>query len=120
MLRARVYEQAQAQVNSDLRAAQEIYASTLDRLKDALRIHATRMVIYGALQRGDVSGLDGELDRIRRAEHLDVLTLTDGNGTVLIRASSPDAGAGDHATRGVVRRVLKDSDAARLDGGRDR
>jgi two-component system, NtrC family, sensor kinase len=107
MLRARVYEQAQAQVNSDLHAAQEIYAASLERLKDALRIHATRMVIYGALQRGDVRGLEGELERIRRAEHLDVLVLADRSGTVVFRARA--AGVGDDAARGVVTRALTDS-----------
>jgi two-component system NtrC family sensor kinase len=109
MLRARVYEQAQAQVNSDLEAARGIYASALDRLKDALRIHATRMIIYGALQRGDVTGLADELDRIRRAEHLDVLTLTDRHGVVLMRATAPGAGSGDTAVDAVVQRVLETS-----------
>jgi len=34
-------------VNADLEAAKEIYQSTVGRLEDAIRIHATRMVIYG-------------------------------------------------------------------------
>ena len=53
MIRQRVFAQAQTQVNADLEAAKEIYQSTVDRLEDAIRIHATRMVIYGALSRQD-------------------------------------------------------------------
>jgi two-component system NtrC family sensor kinase len=108
MIRNRVFAQAQAQVNSDLEAAKEIYQATLDRLQDALRIHATRMVIYGALQRGDTTGLAEEMDRIQQAEGLDVLTLTDAGGRVLYRTGnagrSGDAAPGD----GVVQRALRD------------
>ena len=89
MIRKLVFAQAQAQVNSDLEAAKEIYQSTLDRLEDALRIHATRMVIYGALQRGDTAGLAEEMDRIRQAEHLDVLALAGTDGRVLFQADGP-------------------------------
>lgn len=108
MIRSRVFAQAQAQVNSDLEAAKEIYQAALDRLQDALRIHATRMVIYGALQRGDTAGLAEEMDRIQQAEGLDVLTLADAAGRVLYRTGNPgrsgDAASGD----GVVQRALRD------------
>ena len=107
MIRQRVYVQAQAQVNSDLEAAKEIYQSHLDRLQDALRIHATRMVIYGALQRHDVTGLAEEMDRIRRAEALDVLTLTDASGRVFYRSRAPDAASGDNVADGLVLQALK-------------
>ncbi len=106
MLRASVWQHAQAQVNSDLEAAREIYASSLERLKDALRIHATRMIIYGALQRGDSTGLADEMERIRRAEGLDVLTLTDARGRVVLRAGVSGA-AGDETRDQVVARVIE-------------
>src|SRR5512136_2652947 len=75
MLRERVFVQAQAQVNSDLEAARVIYQQHLERLKDALRIHSSRMIIYGALTRGDRIGLDEEMERILKAERLDTLNL---------------------------------------------
>lgn len=108
MIRSRVWVQAQAQVNSDLEAAKEIYQSGLDRLKDALRIHATRMVIYGALQRQDTAGLAEEMDRIRHAERLDVLTLTDARGRVVYRARDPQGGSGTVSDDEMVHQVLKD------------
>ncbi|MCX6551619.1 MAG: cache domain-containing protein, partial [Acidobacteria bacterium] len=107
MIRQRVFDQAQAQVNADLEAAKEIYQSTVDRLEDAIRIHATRMVIYGALSRGDTTGLAEEMDRIRQAERLDVLTLTDASGRLFYRSRSPETPRGQPLNDDLVTRVLE-------------
>ncbi|MEW5981419.1 MAG: cache domain-containing protein [Acidobacteriota bacterium] len=107
MIRQRVFDQAQAQVDSDLEAARAIFAADLDRLKDAIRIHATRMVIYAALQRRDLTGgLAEEMDRIRRAEQLDVLTIVDAEGRAFYRSRNPGL-AGDDVSDEIVHRVLK-------------
>jgi two-component system NtrC family sensor kinase len=108
MIRQWVYAQAQTQVNADLEAAKEIYQSTVDRLEDAIRIHATRMVIYGAMTRRDTTGLAEEMDRIRQAEHLDVLTLTDAEGRLFYRSGNPGAIAGQQVNDALVARALKD------------
>jgi two-component system NtrC family sensor kinase len=107
MIRHYVYAQAQTQVNADLEAAKEIYQTSLDRLKDAIRIHATRMVIYGALARGDSAGLAEEMDRIRKAERLDVLTLTDAGGRVFYRSGSMATPAGEPSNDALVASALK-------------
>ena len=106
MIRHYVYAQAQTQVNASLEAAKDIYQTSLDRLEDAVRIHATRMVIYGALSRGDTAGLAEEMDRIRKAEHLDVLTLTDAEGRVFYRSGSP-AAPGELSNDALVAAALK-------------
>jgi len=108
VIRQRVYVQAQAQVDSDLQAARHIYQSSVDRLKDAIRIHATRMVIYGALARQDSSGLADEMDRIRQAERLDVLTLTDASGRVFYRSRNPTATSTGEVTDDIVIRAMKE------------
>jgi len=82
MIREQIYEQAQIRVTSDLESAKEIYNNYLERLKDSLRIHATRMVVYGALEKRSPDGLAAEMERIRAAERLDILTLTDDRGNV--------------------------------------
>ena len=107
IIRHRVFAQAQTQVNADLEAAKEIYQSTVDRLEDAIRIHATRMVIYGALSRQDTTGLAEEMDRIRQAEHLDVLTLVDANGRLFYRSRNAEAPRGQEVTDELVLRVLE-------------
>ncbi len=99
MIREQIYEQAQAQVTSDLESAKEIYQNYLERLKDSLRIHATRMIVYGALEKNDPGGaFPREMERIRKAEKLDVLTLTDTSGNVFYRTCNPIF-RGDSQTR---------------------
>lgn len=89
MIRQQVYDQAQVRVTSDLESAKEIYNRYEERLRDSLRIHATRMIVYGALERQDPTGLVDEMERIRKAEKLDILTLTDASGKVFYRTSNP-------------------------------
>jgi two-component system NtrC family sensor kinase len=89
MIRDQIYSQAQAQVNSDLEGAKEILRNYLERLKDAIRIHATRMVIYRALDQKDPSNLEAEMERVRRAEGLDILTLAERSGRVFYSTRNP-------------------------------
>jgi two-component system NtrC family sensor kinase len=107
MIREQIYEQAQARVTSDLESAKEIYQNYLDRLKDSLRIHATRMIVYGALDRKDPSGLAAEMERIRQAERLDILTLTDDLGNVFYRTCNPKVVGDNQSTDLFVQYVLK-------------
>lgn len=107
MLQQRVFVQAQTQVNSDLESAKVIYQQYLDRLRDALRIHATRMVIYGALSRRDTTGLGDEMERIRKAERLDVLALADASGRVFYRTGALQDPDGEPARAAIIGRVLK-------------
>lgn len=107
-IKKHVYGQAQSKINSDLESAKEIYASALDRLKDTLRIHATRMILYRALSTGDTAELGPELERIRAEEGLDVLTLVDDRGIVVFRAANPgltgDSLEGDPTVQEVLAR----------------
>ena len=97
MFRGQIYDQAQARVKSDLESAKEIYQNYLERLKDAMRIHATRMVVYGALERNDPSGVAAEMEKIRRAERLDMLTLMDKQGKVFYRTCNPSVVGDDES-----------------------
>ena len=53
MIDRQIYSQAQTQVNADLQGAHEIWHTSMERLENSMRIHATRMIIYGALARKD-------------------------------------------------------------------
>jgi two-component system, NtrC family, sensor kinase len=107
MIRDQIYDQAQSRITSDLESAKEIYSNYADRLKDSLRIHATRMIIYGALERLDPSGLAAEMGRIRNAEKLDTLTLTDTEGKVFYRTTNPALVADDQRQDPFVQYVLQ-------------
>ena len=106
MIRRQIYDQAQARVTSDLESAKEIYQNYLERLKDSLRIHATRMIVYGALEKRDPAGLVAEMERIRQAERLDILTLTDTKGEVFYRTCNPSLAGDNQSTDLFVQYVL--------------
>jgi two-component system NtrC family sensor kinase len=108
MIQQRVVDQAQADVNSDLESAKVIYQHHLERLEDALRIHAKRSVIYGPLAERRLTGLDAELQRILDGESLDVLTITDATGSAFHRASNPGAAGIGLPWTALVARVLRE------------
>jgi two-component system NtrC family sensor kinase len=107
VIRQQVYSQAQAQVNSDLEGAKEIWRNYLESLKDTIRIHATRMVIYRALDQRDPSGLEDEMERVRQTEGLDILTLTDSSGCVFYRTRNPSLMGDNQAEDQIVRTAMK-------------
>ncbi len=107
VIRRQVYSQAQAQVDSDLKGAEEIFRNYSDRLREAIRIHATRMVIYRALDERDIKGLADEMERVRQAEGLDVLTLTDASGCVFYRTRNPSAAGDNQADDPIVRTAMR-------------
>ena len=108
MLRRQVLDQAQQRVSSDLAAGQEIYQGYLERLKDALRIHATRRIIYAALADGPDDELAGEMARVKEAEKLDVLTLLDVEGRVRYRTRNPAHTGDDLSWDPLAAKVLRE------------
>jgi len=108
VIQQQIYAQAQAQINSDLEAAMEIWRTQIERLEHAIRIHATRMVIYGALARNDPGGLEPEMNRVRAAEGLDVLTLLDTSARVFYRTRNPSMTGNSEAHDDLVGRVFRD------------
>jgi two-component system, NtrC family, sensor kinase len=108
MLRRQIWDQAQQRVSADLAAGQEIYQGTLDRLKDALRIHATRRILYAALAGGPDEELPAEMARVKDAEKLDVLTLLDAEGRVRYRTTNPALTGDDQRWCPLAAQVLRE------------
>ena len=78
--------QAQDKVKNDLNSAREIYRGVTEDLKDVVRFTSLRFFMKDAILGRDIERLQGELASIRAAESLDVLTLTDREGRVVVRA----------------------------------
>jgi two-component system NtrC family sensor kinase len=66
----------------------------LEKVQDIVRLTANRFSIRDAIRSGNTSLLVQALGDVRTSEALDVLALTDPQGTVLVR-SAPDAPRGD-------------------------
>jgi two-component system NtrC family sensor kinase len=98
--------QAQDKVKNDLNSAREIYRGETEELKDVVRFTALRFFMKEAILESDIERLQGELANIRRAESLDVLTLTDKEGHVVVRARNPSAVGDDESGDELVSEIL--------------
>jgi two-component system NtrC family sensor kinase len=84
----RIVAEAQEKVRNDLNAAREIYLSQLTQINDVVRFTASRFFLREALASGNLELALDELIRIQQEEGLDVLTVTDKYGNVLLRTSN--------------------------------
>ncbi|KPL25413.1 MAG: hypothetical protein AMJ75_00755 [Phycisphaerae bacterium SM1_79] len=101
-----IVKKAQERVRNDLNSARETYRQEIERLKDIVRFTALRFFIKDAILSGRTETLSEELDKIRRAESLDILTLTDKLGEVIVRSRNPSVGGDSQAQDEFVSCVL--------------
>ncbi len=86
----RIVTEAQEMVKLDLNTAREIYKSKLTHINDVVRLTASRFFITEALANGNAMDIAAELTRIRKTEGLDILTITNASGDVLLRTNNPE------------------------------
>lgn len=103
-----IINQAQDKVKSDLNAAREIYRQETENIKDKIRFTALRFFIKDAILSEDTKKLTVELNVIRKKESIDVLTLTDEFGRVIIRSRNPSVIGDSQEDDELVSRVLSD------------
>jgi two-component system NtrC family sensor kinase len=101
-----IIRQAQDKVRNDLNSARVIYRQENEHLKNTVRLTAQRFFLKDALLKNDVTALTEELEKIRKVESLDILTLTDSQGRVLIRLRNPSISGDSQAADDLVSRVL--------------
>ena len=80
---------AQEKVQYDLNAAREIYLGELRHINDVVHLTAHRYSLRDALLSGDIAQIADELTQVKESEGLDILTLTDAHGIVLLRTNNP-------------------------------
>jgi len=93
-----IINQAQEKVSHDLNSGREVYREETENIKHMMRFTASRFFIKEAISNNDIITLGKELDAIRKTESLDVLTLTDESGKVLLRSRNPSI-SGDYQTQ---------------------
>jgi two-component system NtrC family sensor kinase len=89
LIRNRIVAEAQEKVQHDLNAAREIYLGELRHVSDVIRFTADRTLLIDMLLSGNGEYAVAELEGVRLREGLDVLTVTDASGDVLLRTSHP-------------------------------
>lgn len=85
----RITHQAQEKVRTDINSAREAYQGELTHMDDILRTVAESPVVADAVARGDRAMIESLLQPLRKRQQLDLLTVVDGNGTVLYRGHNP-------------------------------
>jgi two-component system NtrC family sensor kinase len=101
-----IIAKAQTKVKNDLNSAREIYAQQVKSVKDIIRFTALRFFLKDAISEDDRQTLSKELERIRKAESLDILNLTDSSGRVLVRSRNPSITGDSQANDMLVSMVL--------------
>jgi len=103
----RIVTEAQERVRTDLNAAREIYLGEQRHVYDVVRLTARRPILLDALENVETEQVLADLTNIKEHEGLDVLTLTDASGKVVLRISNPDSTGDDQSQVDVVSAVLK-------------
>lgn len=102
----RFVSEAQEKVRNDLNAAREIYLGKLTHIYDVVRFTGDRFFLRDALLSGNIEQATDELVRIKEEEGLDVLTVTDKYGYVLLRTGNLAVSGDNQGHDRLVRTVL--------------
>jgi len=102
----RVVEEGQEKVRNDLNAAREIYLNKLEHISGVIRLTANRYLVREALLYGNLEPALEQLVEIKQEEKLDVLTITDQYGYVLMRASNTSVSGDNQGQDELVNSVL--------------
>ncbi|MBN1975730.1 MAG: cache domain-containing protein [Sedimentisphaerales bacterium] len=101
-----VLDKAQDKVKHDLNVAREVYRQELRNIEHIIRLSAQRYFIRDAISTNDIKLIENELEKIRKAESLDILTLTDKSGKVMFRARNPQIAGDSQALNNLVKSVI--------------
>jgi two-component system NtrC family sensor kinase len=103
----RLVTEAQETVRLDLNAGREIYNSHLNHVYDVVRLTGERFFLSEAVVAGTIDATVSELTRVRIAEGLDLLTVADSQGKVLLRTDNPAVFGDDQSHNELVAAVLE-------------
>ena len=108
LISSRIVSEAQDKVRHDLNAAREIYLGRLELINDAVRMTSERFFLGDALLSGNLDVANHELWRIKNQEGLDILSLTDASGNVILRTSYIDNVGDNQSHDELIKAVMKD------------
>jgi len=104
---SRIVAEAQSKVATDLNSAREIYLGHLQHVYNAVRFAADRSFLREGLSPANMRRAITELRMMKEREKLDILTVADKSGIVLLRTSNPGLSGDDQSGDELVQLVLK-------------
>jgi len=102
-----IIDLAQAKVRHDLASAWMVYNEKLTDIRDIVRLNSTQESIQKATKNNDRVALERYLVRARKEFSLDILTLTDSRGKVILRAARIETWGDDQSTDPLVAHALE-------------
>jgi two-component system NtrC family sensor kinase len=103
-----IVREAQTKVEMDLNAAREVYQHRLYDVRDVVRFTALRRFsVREAIAKKNYQILLEALDVSRETSGLDILTVTDKNGFVIVRSRNPHLSGDYQGEDSIVKRVLE-------------
>jgi len=103
--------QAQEHVKNDLNFAREVYRENLEKIQGVVRLTSVRIFVREGLENNDIPLMQKELKNVYINENLDILTLTDRFGQVLIRTTKTDTLGDFQKDNAVVCHVITHKEA---------
>ena len=99
--------QAQVKVQHDLASAWMVFNEKLNDIKDIVCLNAAREGVIVDIKNNRRDVLLKKLSRVRKEYGLDVLTLTDDKGIVIVRTRNPDIADDDQSQDAIMQFALK-------------
>jgi two-component system NtrC family sensor kinase len=103
-----VIDSAQRTVKDDLNFAREVYRQETKSIENAIRFTAVRDFLRDEVLENNAEALKTRLNEVRQAEGLDVLTLVNKEGRVIVRSRNPSVTGDEQKSDEVVDKVLSE------------
>lgn len=112
LVKKTIIDEAQNKVAHDLSSAWMVFNDKLNYVKDVVSFNVERESIQDAIINKKSDILLRYLNRVRSQRGLDILTLTDSRGTVMVRTRNPEIVGDDQSQDELVIRALSGGDYA--------
>ena len=107
LIKNTLISQAQAKVKHDLATARMIFNEKLNDIKDVISLTAARESLHYSIKNKQRDLLLKQLSSVRKENGLDILTLTDAEGKVVLRTLNPKISGDDQSKDELVSLALK-------------
>ena len=102
-----ITSESEERVRNDLNTARLIFVDTLNRIQEKAEFTAVRTFLEDFLKGNIEQSYVDELKRFKVNEGLDILTITDNKGIVVLRINNPQSSGDDQSQQELVKAVLK-------------
>jgi len=101
-----VIPRIQDKVRLDLNLGRDMYQKTVKDVRNVIRLTSIRFFIKDALKAGDMDLMTLRLEEVRQNESLDILTLVDPGGNVLLRTRNPKQRGDSQVPHEIIRKAV--------------